>query len=378
MWAKLFQSLIGIVLVLMSLGCQESGDEDSTFLSSSSVAFDVNLYKLNKLVCDPFDGGGSTSLAGGIVAELFYREQGQERFYSADRYIEEGQSSESYLFFSQIFVPTRRFELGFPTETGAVLKTKEKEDLVEYFGLRFKTILSLDESQEEGLYGIAMLSDDGSVLKIQNENGQWVNLVDNDGDHPTRMGCSDNLVYFSRDTQVPVMIDYYQGPRYHISLVPLWRKVNESTQDEPHCGAQGNSKFFDYNNGSSPQPAYEELMARGWRPWNHQNHKLPKDYKFNPCVEGNAPVISNFSVSTNGQSVVAVWETDILATSQLRVVNMSTGEELVTDSDNLFRSEHSVVHQGLESGVQYLIQAISISETYGKAISDPRYVIVEF
>ena len=59
-----------------------------------------------------------------------------------------------------------------------------------------------------------------------------------------------------------------------------------------------------------------------------------------------------------------------MATSQVLAVNMATGEETLTVSDNKLTVPHRVVLNGLVAGQVYDIKAISISDDYGKAQSE--------
>ncbi len=371
-WLAIAFPVLGIV------GCSLS---DLNFNQSSQAvsAFDVNLYPVNKLVCDPFDGGSDqATYQGGLMAELYYRRDDQPKFTSLAPYFEEGVRSEQTLFFSQLFVPTRLFSLGFPTETGDMVKRDDGEVLNEWFALRFTSALGLGPDDEEGLYQLALLSDDGSILRIQ-ENGEWIDVVDNDLNHPTRMGCG-QVIEMKRGEQHLIQLDYYQGPRHHIALIPMWRKVDSlHPETDPLCGVQGNSTYFDFNNNSEPKQPYLDLLDRGWRPLDFANYSLPvQKAPFNPCVHGQAPVISNFMVEDMLDGVLRVaWTTDIPATSQVRYVDMATGAETLTLSDNILRTEHEIFVVGLAFGHHYLVQGVSISETYGKAISPASLVMVQ-
>jgi hypothetical protein len=164
--------------------------------------------------------------------------------------IEKGVSSEQNLFFTQVNVPTRAFSLGFPTEAGATVKTDEGENLFEYFALRFDGGLSLAGDEEEGEYELALLSDDGATWSIRPTDtlvGQFKPgedpfsmVVNNDGNHPTRLGCGETIL-MKRNMPLDVRFDYTQGPRYHISMIPMWRKVTATTQSETRCRVQAGS-----------------------------------------------------------------------------------------------------------------------------------------
>ncbi len=337
--------------------------------------FDVNDYPLNKMVCDPFGGNGPTDLIQGLQAQLWYLRSDQPRQNTLAGMFSKGVNSNQQLFFSSVNVPTRLFSAGFPTETGGLVQTDEGHVLVEYFAMRFKGGLRLASEETEGLYELALLSDDGATWKVGEKENELRVVVNNDGDHPTRFGCGD-VIEMKSTTQLHVEFDYYQGPRYHIAMIPMWRKVDGSQGQDPQCGKLGNSMYFDYNNNSKPQKAYLDLLARGWKPLIAENYLMPRG-TVNPCNDSPAPKITNFQVGDLGDgTLVATWTTDVPATSQLRLVNTATGSETLTTSDNVLRTAHTVVVQGLSLQVTYQVQAISITETFGKGLSEIKEIIL--
>lgn len=377
-WTK---AVCSLVLSLSLQACLNSKDGGVTEVAAQPEqgplsTFDANLYPLNKVVCDPFDPG----LPGpndGLVAELFYRGQGQPSWGSASEYINLGQKSQQKLFFSSLNVPTRAFSIGFPTETGTAVQDDAGNTLNEDFALSFSSVLKLAAQDQEGEYELALLSDDGANMYVRDANGVYQKVVDNDGTHPTRLGCG-SRVQMTRETELVVKLDYYQGPRYHISMIPMWRKVTSSTAAEPRCGQEGNEHWFDSNNNSAPQHAYNSLLTRGWKPIHADNWHLPAFAIFNPCTPGTTPVISNFALTANVEGFVAFsWSTDMPATSQLLIRNTATGEETLTTADNRLLVNHSVARHGLTAGVVYEFRAVSISADYGKTISNPITITVQ-
>ena len=356
-----------MMLILSNCGIKMKSETSSTNSDGSLKVFstvDVNKYPLNKLVCDPFDGPPAQDFTQGLKAKLWYLKPGDPRNESVAGIINNGVASTQDLFFSQINVPTRLFTAGFPTQTGALIKTDSGADLLEYFALRFEGGLRLADDDEEGTYELALLSDDGANLYLGQPEGGMTKMVSNDGLHPTRFGCG-STVDMTRTSQYDFKLEYYQGPRYHISVIPMWRKVNGSRIPEPLCGATGNSTFFDFNNNSTPQKAYNDLLARGWRPIRAENYRIPKVADYNPCVNGQTPVISNFHLDAV-EGMIATWTTDIPATSQLRYVDKTTGVEMMTVSDNVLRTTHRVTMFDVVFGHTYEVQAVSISDTLGK------------
>jgi hypothetical protein len=364
-----------IVLSSLSFLAACSSNFNSQDLATESAEsipmhqYDVNKYQLNKVVCDPMGGPGTQGATDGLIAQLFYLKQGQSHYQDVASYINLGTASTQKLFFSQINIPTRVFNTGFPKETGGIVQNDEGADLIEYFALRFKSVLKLAAGDLPGQYELALLADDGSIMKIIDEDGVKRVVVDNDLDHPTRMGCGQKL-YFDSTSSYDVELDYYQGPRQHIALIPLWRRVTDTTTQEVECGKLGNERYFDYNNNSTPQKSYLDMLLRGWKPIAAANWHLPPMAIFNPCVEGTNPIISNFNVRNDGEGYAIVsWTTDIPATAQV-LIKDSLGNEIMTQSDNILRTNHSIfLDAEISFGQTYTFQGISISADLGKTLS---------
>lgn len=331
--------------------------------------YDINKHLMNKVICDPWGEENPPSVENGIKAALFYRGAGVPRFYSAQDYVDHATPSTQSLFFSDLNVPTRMFSEGFATQTSQVVKDDAGEKLIEYFGMKFTTTLKIRPDQAEGDYELASLADDGVVVNVK-INGQWRPLINNDGDHPTRMGCALTTLNFTHDTELPIEVTYYQGPRYHIANVMMWRKSAEAGRDA-YCGHTGNEHFFDPNHGSVQLQPYKDLLARGWEPISASNYFIPSDEAYNPCVEGTKPVISSFQLrEVFSQGVSVGWRTDIPATAQVLVTNVATGENIVTQTDNVLRQSHEVYISGLQSETTYTVQALAVSADLGKSVSE--------
>lgn len=100
------------------------------------------------------------------------------------------------------------------------------------------------------------------------------------------------------------------------------------------------------------------------------NFALPIQAQFNPCKEGVAPIISNFrQVEAARNTIWLAWTTDRPATSQVLYTDPVTGVRQITESDNVLRTSHYVMVQGLNPSTFYQAQAVSISEDYGRALS---------
>ncbi len=354
--------------------------------SFGALQVDVNKYSSQKVVCDPFTDVVTDIVTidpidyqNGIKATLHYREDNMPRMYKAADYISFGRKSDKDIFLTDMNVPTRMFTAGFSTPIGDVLKKDSGERLIEYFGLKMTTNIVLTEDDSEGDYELAMLADDGSNLMIKSANPTQPNesLIENDGDHPTRMGCAKRTVNFKKGDLLPIEANYYQGPKYHISNVLIWRKSLTAGKDQS-CGALGNHLYFNPNKNSEPQQAFKDLQARGWKILKPENFVISKDKTdYNPCVQGTAPVISGLILNdAEGQNVVLNWTTDIPATTQVQVTNMTTGLVTTTTSSNQLRTNHNVTVSNLNGNTTYSLRAVSVSDSMGRTVSTDEVVVV--
>lgn len=340
----------------------------------SQLKVNINQYPANKIVCDPLNGGQTTQVSyeKGIKAELFYRNSSQPRMYKSTDYIQFIQKSEQNIFLSDMNVPTRIFTEGFSTQTGNTLKNDLGEKLIEYFGLKMSTNIVLSANDEAGDYEFALLSDDGTTMSLKSGSADVPDelLINNDGDHPTKMGCSTRTVRMRRNVMLPTEVTFYQGPRYHIANVLIWRKA-QAAQLDPLCNQLGNNLYFNPDKNSEPQKAFTDLQSRGWKVLSPDNFMMSQTKTdFNPCVNGTKPIITNFQIGEVILTNVALtWTTDILATSQVQLTNTTTNEVTVTTSDNQLRTDHSVQLSQLKSNTTYKVKAISVSSDLGRSES---------
>ncbi len=364
-------------------GAIDTGITTEPGVTIKKSSMDVNKYPVTKTVCDPFGDNPDPRSNQGLKAELWWLEASQPRQSTVAAMIANGKKSDRTLFFSQLNVRTRMFNMGFANETGSTVKADDGATLIEYFALRFRSILRLAPEQPEGMYEFAILSDDGAVLKLRGPDGVYRANVSNDGNHPTRLGCGIEPVSLGRESEVPMAIEYYQGPRYHISMIVLMRPYKADrtglvSGKDPACGLTGNDTWFDPNNGSTAKQPYKDLLARGWKPLDVDNYALPNEAVFNPCKDGIAPVISNLEVYERyNDGFIVTWKTDIPATSQV-IATDSNSAQTMSVSDNVLRTSHEVRITGLTARKTYTIQGVSISETYGRAISNGVQAVTDF
>jgi hypothetical protein len=243
-------------------------------------------------VCDPFgDDENFGGIASGLWGRLRYLTSDQPRYTSVVDYMLNGVDAGVDLFFSQVDVPTRPFDRGFVTELGETLKTVEGNTLYEYFGIHLESEVKLSDEDVEGRYQFAVLSDDGSLLEVSTDGGPFSKLVDNNLVTPSRLACASRTVDMTYDTRMPIRLDYFQGPRYHVALIILWRSIPDHATDadlaDVACGLSGNGKFFDSTqNPPAPTGTWQGLMNRGWKVLSPENYMLPAHMRSNPCMPG--------------------------------------------------------------------------------------------
>ncbi len=240
-------------------------------------------------VCSPFDPANPPSNQNGLAGSIQYLEASQPRYSSVLDMVSKGKDAGVKLILSQLDVPTVAFTKGFvDSKTGAALKTSSGDTLIEWFSIDVRSELLLSDTDSAGFYQLALLSDDGAVLNIDATlTDAGTLLVDNDGEHPTRMGCASKGIELKKNISRPIRVKFYQGPRYHIALTLMWRKVSaENSATDANCGLTGNDVFWDSTKTPSLATAkYNELLTRGWKVVPSKNFILPSDVRSNPCVK---------------------------------------------------------------------------------------------
>lgn len=240
--------------------------------------------------CNPLTG--TTQAAGnnlGLSARLYYATNGAE-YSNVEDYMNEGADLGVDIFFNQVDVIPTYFASGFPSEAGTPFALPDGTVLIEWFGIRYLSTLQLGPGDQPGNYQLATLSDDGSILYLDPTGGDnLAEFVNNDGEHATQMGCSTQTLSMTASSQIPIRLDYFQGPRYHLTSMLLWRRVPAGgSLDDPACGVQGINTFFDTTQTpSAPQPYYQQMLARGWEVVQPQSFILPDSNPENPCFPGN-------------------------------------------------------------------------------------------
>jgi hypothetical protein len=238
-------------------------------------------------VCDPFEATTAKSNEG-LRGTIHYLDAYQTRYTTSSDYVANGHKLDAELYLSRVFAPTRVFDAGFTTDANKVLKDASGQLLVEFFAFNMESQIKLAPGEADGLYQLAIISDDGATLLGEDSSGAMAPLVANEGAHATQMACASQAVAMTSTTRLPISLTYFQGPRYHIALALLWRKVSSGagSLNETECGKSGSTYFWSYDAAtktSVPQQPYQDLLSRGWKPLGAQNFELASG--INLCVK---------------------------------------------------------------------------------------------
>ena len=214
------------------------------------------------VVCDPLGSSGTGAQANnGIKASLYYFNAEERSPYGVSEvadFFESGHMVNADFFFNTINTPTRYFTHGFQLPDGSPIEDSDGNLLLENFAFSFKTSIKLTAGAGIKKKQFAILADDGANLLVQDPiTGAWTNNVNNDGLHSTRFACGTKPVAVGSEYQTPIEMQYYQGPRYYIAAVLVWRDWNGEPSDA-WCGSTGDSVFFD--SSSSPSVAKEPWL----------------------------------------------------------------------------------------------------------------------
>ena len=246
------------------------------------------------VVCDPFAAGNIIAPEYGLKAELFAIADPNEAWqvFRSKDYQTPGRKIDLEVFVSELNIPSRRWSNGFATEGGQrlkVLKNGVEEDLVEWFGLKFVSSLKFNET---GYVQLAVISDDGVTVDVIESGQDYRTLFEVEGFHPPELKVAKRLLDFTTaNKKIPIVVNYFQGPRFHISLVLLYRVF--SSADDAQLGEKLDEKghfetefFWDSSvYPSIPTANYNSLLERGWRPLRAENFLLQEGT--NRCFFGN-------------------------------------------------------------------------------------------
>jgi hypothetical protein len=335
---------------------------------------EVEIIDPSKVICDAL-GSDPSFLERGLVGHLYYLTDDQPRYSSVDELVSNGHSIDADLYFNRLFIPTRPWDQGFFTLAGDPVTNVNGETLYEYFGVDLETELKLAPGEAAGNYQLAILADDGAILRVHEAGGDTI-IVNNDGVHSTKLACATQPIYMDANTRLPVQVRYHQGPRYHIAMTILWRPfpTDPAMVVDPQCGTSGNSRFFDSTTQpSTPKLPFYELLERQWKVLETSNYQLPGTVE-NPCVLEEEPLeISNFALTNITQNSVTVsWTTNVPASSKVRYKLVATGVIAMSPEDPTLVTSHSVIITDLVPNTLYSFKAFSTSAGLQTIESDER------
>jgi hypothetical protein len=247
-----------------------------------------NLLDGDNIICEPFTNEIVGDPDYGIAGRIHYLLDNEPRYTNVFDYRDKGHDVGKDLFMNNVYVPTRSFTGGFTTSSGLTIQRSDGEKLVEFFSLHLQASLTLDArppADVAGDYQLAVISDDGTVIQVNSGSG-FSTLIDNNGDHPSMLGCATSPIRLDPGTELPIKIDYYQGPKTHIALALMWRKWPSipGQVNDPLCGTYGNNAFWNWSNTpSTPLQNIIDLESRGWKALRWKNFKMPAGMK-NQCA----------------------------------------------------------------------------------------------
>lgn len=382
--------ILGLALTSLLTACpdqQQSGTESGTTVVNEPTPGTPlpPLSSPERTICDPFSTNSPAARDRGVIANMVWLDDsmpprnGQPSIKNVANYFSIGNIVESTLYFDRLFVPTRAFDLGFMTQTGDTVLNHLGQPMYEYFALRMQGQFQLAANEEPGLYQVALLSDDGAVLKVSDGNGGETTIINNDGEHPTRFACPTQVINMQRDTKLPFSLEYFQGPRYHISLAVMWRPLPDGTDPDlpvtdPRCGQSGNSLFFDSTVvPTKMQSPFYELLSRNWKVLENENFYFPEQAS-NPCVpDEESLAISSFQVTgMTRTSITLNWLTNVESDSQVEIRNVATGVVTQTPVSSELVKDHTLTVTGLSPNTLYAFKGISVTPGGQTAVSDER------
>lgn len=354
---------------------QVSGTESGTTAVGSPTD---DISKMERTICDPFHTDSQQNRERGLFGSLYYLTPDQPRYSSVDDYINHGHAANAEIYLDRLFVPTRPSDRPFYTQAGTPITNNDGSTIYKDFAVRLQAQVQLAANENPGYYQLAVISNDGAVLKVSDGEGGFKTIVNNDGEHPAAFACATEPVYLDRNTKLPITLDYFQGDGGHISLVTVWRPwpsdPNAVSGHDSYCGRQGNGLFFKFSeNPVTPHKAFYEMLAQNWKVLENENYYFPEQTS-NPCAPKEETLaITGYSISGVGRDrVTLTWTTNIPSTSQGWGKNVSSGVSFTTSVEPTLVQNHSLTITGLAPNTLYSVKAISTSPNGQSVSSDER------
>jgi hypothetical protein len=278
-------SIAGLAVVLVFQNCGSPRYEMKEALTSGADQLGTpSTSGPSDTICDP--GAAKATATGGLVAELYYMSKhGSKNATTVENFFNPtlADRSEKKIYFSQVNTLPQKFDKGFVSQSGEFVTNDKGEKLYEWFALKYFSEIKISRVEDEGFYELATLSDDGVVVEAQ-VDGKWQGVINDDGLHSPRWGCSSRTIEFKKDQAIPIRVYYYQGPAYQIANMLHWRKLASGNKPlgDKECGKQGSNYFFDPDTSTSLAP-YRALLSRHWKVVPPEVFFLP-NHVVNPCI----------------------------------------------------------------------------------------------
>lgn len=260
--------LPGLLVLLFASGCAPGSSSGSSGGGSSNSALSAPLMVANVAMKSDQVVYASPDL-GGLSGSLFIQPrnlmiapdtqtvgcgQSGSGALGLDSYLSHPDWITQNLLLTEIYVPARNFQLGFPLSTAAGMVPVKS-----FFALDVVGNFHLAAGETEGDYQFALIADDSARLKIS-QQGQSVMIVDdekpagpNNGcleqTQASHMSCTQNwkdqsaaqikTVHLVPGQSVNMELSYWQGPGNGIGMMAFYRKVpTTGSPIDPLCGQE--------------------------------------------------------------------------------------------------------------------------------------------
>jgi hypothetical protein len=367
----------------------------------------VAVSELKGYICEPFANSEESSNGrNGLKASLRYvtpstnddldfaKSLGAKNYWSNTSSLIS--KYDNPIFFKDINVAPTAFDAGFFYAPGKYLEDKNNQKLIEWFSVKYETLLQLSTANKPGYYKLASVSDDGTIVEADVAgDGKMVEVLNNDGTHSTRFQCQKDKSYLyfpTQDSKIKFNLYFYQGPRVHITNVLMFKYVGATLPSDDNikgCELNGSGNTFTGNsNVTVNKPAgnttalkandpnsvsgeYAYLIDNGWSIIPNRNYLLPGE-EIDPCavnsltilsssdpqymIAGKKVIVNNavslkFVSSLPSDHVVKFYEISSTGTETL-MNNASLGSSSVVNEKNV----HSIQFNGIMAGNKYRIE----------------------
>ena len=220
-------------------------------------------------------------------------------------YSQWAQTITTQMYMSSVDVPDEDFYAGM-TDINNNPITYDGNLLAVDFALFMQGNIMLNSGDSPGYYEFALISDDGSILYLNNSSTPWIN---NDGSRSNTLACASTTISLQIGQPVPLQLNYFEGPAYYIASMLLWRKLpsaaiptNDNTSslcgfvaDNGCYGAASATQAGSKSDASDSSCVNKGVTASlytlyndGWSPVPAANLYLPGTNATNPCTSSSS------------------------------------------------------------------------------------------